>query len=369
MMKFPRLNYEKTPFLVIWETTQACALACQHCRAEAIDERDPHELSFAEACKMIGDVAFMGTPIIVFSGGDPLQREDLEGLIYYAKHCGLRVGCIPAATPRLTAERLLSLKKTNLDQVAFSIDGATETDHDSFRGVIGSFNRTLNAAHFSREIGLPLQINTCFGKWNYEQFDAIADLVNSLGVVFWEIFFLVPTGRGSDLMGLSAQQYEVLFEKIYERAKNSNFMIKVTEAPHYRRFVLQHEHQEKITKQDPSVDLGTRNAETSRAISMAQSAVNAGKGFCFVSRTGDVFPSGFLAQSVGNVRHQSIVELYRDSPVMKQLRNPNLLKGRCGQCEYRVLCGGSRSRAFALTGDYLAEDPSCDYQAVSAQKA
>jgi radical SAM protein with 4Fe4S-binding SPASM domain len=308
----------------------------------------------------------MGTRILVFSGGDPLQREDLEGLIRHAKSRQLRVGTIPAATERLTAERVQRLQAAGLDQLALSLDGFDAEHHDAFRGVEGSFARTMQGARFARDAGLPLQINTVFAAWNEGQFDAICQLVEELEVVFWEVFFLVPTGRGTELQGMRPEQYEEVFAKLSSLQRRVSFVVKITEAPHYRRFVAE---QERRRGQRADAPAGVRvqrllARETGPRGSMGQApqGVNSGKGFMFVGHTGEVYPSGFLPLRCGNVRETPVAEIYRDSPIFRELRDTALLKGRCGQCGYRDLCGGSRSRAYALTGDYLAEDASCLYE-------
>ncbi|MBI4552823.1 MAG: TIGR04053 family radical SAM/SPASM domain-containing protein [Candidatus Latescibacteria bacterium] len=356
-------DFAQAPFLVIWEVTRSCALACRHCRAEAIDWRHPDELTLDEGRRLLDDVARMGTPIVILTGGDPLQRDDLEGLIRHGKQAGLRVGTIPAATPRLTRDRVESLKAAHLDQMALSLDGCTADKHDEFRRVEGSFAKTMEGAEWAREAGLPLQINTVFGAWNVEDFATLAALVESLGVVFWEVFFLVPTGRGAALQGCSAEQCEQVFDKLYQMAQRVPFVIKVTEAPHYRRFLMQ---QTGATSVRPlrRQGIGQPSAsppESGHGLTMTLPGVNAGKGFCFVDHVGNVCPSGFLPIQVGNVRQTSVIDLYRTSSLFQELRNPDLLKGRCGRCEYRTVCGGSRARAYALTDDYLAEDPACLY--------
>ena len=363
MIPHSGIDFEQTPFIVIWEITQACALACQHCRAEAIDQRDPSELNLDEGKDLVDQVADMGTPIVIFSGGDPLQRDDLEDLIRHAKQRRLRAATIPAATPRLTLDRVRQLKDAGLDQMALSLDGSSEQLHDSFRGIEGSFQKTMQGADFARQVGLPLQINTCFSAWNFRDFDAIADRIDKLGIVFWEVFFLVGTGRGKLLEEMSPHQYEQAFAKVYAVQKRVSYIIKVTEAPHYRRFVVQQEQAADTTQSgDRAGEFLARASGPGGSVGMAPLPVNAGKGFCFVSHRGDVFPSGFLPVSGGNVRCQPLASIYRDSHIFKAMRDVSLLKGRCGRCEYKDLCGGSRSRAYASNGDYLAEDPCCLYE-------
>ncbi len=349
------VDFNQAPLLVIWEVTRSCELACRHCRADAIFRRDPRELSTAEGCALLDDVKKMGTPIVVLTGGDPMQREDLELLIAHGKRIGLRMGTIPAGTPRLTRERIRSLKDAGVDQVAFSIDAPTAEKHDAFRRVPGSFDLTLQGARWAREENIPLQINTVFSRYNANDFDALADLVENLGIVFWEVFFLVPTGRGSVLTGCTAEQYEMLFEKMYRLSRRVPFVIKVTEAQHYRRFVLQQEQEGRATDSGHEI----RKCGHPRSIGMSSRAVNAGNGFCFVDHTGKIYPSGFLPLIAGDVRDDSIISVYRDHPLFRELRDAANLKGACGRCPYRSVCGGSRSRAYAVHGDYLAEEPCC----------
>ncbi|MFA6543638.1 MAG: TIGR04053 family radical SAM/SPASM domain-containing protein [Limisphaerales bacterium] len=347
-----KVDYHQSPLLLIWEVSRACALACQHCRASAIDWRDPAELSLDEGRKLIDDVAAMGTPLIVFTGGDPLQRDDLEDLIAHAHSRRLTVGTIPAVTPRLTRERIFSIKQAGVHQIALSLDAENAAKHDAFRGVPGTFDKMVEAAGWIREAGVNLQVNTVFGSWNIDDFDAIAELVQKLGVVFWEVFFLVPTGRGTALQSCSPEQFEMLFEKLYQLSRRVSFVIKVTEGQHLRRFMVQKE------------AAGATDIARSRArMMMSGRPVNSGHGFCFVDHVGNVCPSGFLPLVCGNVRENPVSEIYRTSPVFRELRQFSLLKGKCGVCEYRDLCsGGSRARAYGLTGDYLASEAFCVHE-------
>jgi radical SAM protein len=345
------MDYHLAPLLLIWEVTRACSLACKHCRASAIDWRDPLELTTEEGFRLIDEVADMGTPLIVFSGGDPLQRNDLEDLIRHARSRHLTVGTIPATTERLTRERIFSLRDAGVHQLALSVDAENAAKHDAFRGVPGTFNKLIEAAGWIREAGVNLQANTVFGSWNADDFDAMARLIEELGVVFWEVFFLVPTGRGSELQGCSPEQFEMLFEKLYQLSKRARFVVKVTEGQHLRRFVAQKE----------TVDPDAAGARAK--LMLSGKPVNSGHGFCFVDHRGNVCPSGFLPIECGNVRTTSIREIYRNNPVFWELRQFDLLRGKCGVCEFRDACsGGSRARAYAVTGDYLAEEPSCVHQ-------
>ncbi len=363
MRRPPQVDFSLAPFLVIWETTQACDLSCTHCRASAQPLRHPDELTTDEGKDLLSQVAAMGTPVFILSGGDPSKRQDLCELIRHGKTLGLRMGTIPAATELLTREFVRKLKDTGLDQMALSLDFPTEALHDEFRGVKGAFAKTMAAVEWAHECGLPLQINTTLCGRAFPHFRDMITLVERLGIVFWEVFFLVPVGRGEELGGLTAQQCEELFEILYPIQKNAPFVLKITEAPHYRRYVAQHEtaalrHGERATLPQ----ILQRSEGPGQTVGLASRGVNAGNGFAFVSHTGDIFPSGFLPIRAGNIRQQGIATIYRESELFQTLRNPNALHGRCGRCEYREICGGSRSRAYALTGDYLATDPWCSYQ-------
>ncbi len=344
------IDYTQCPLLVIWEVTRACALACRHCRACAEDRRHPDELTTEEGKALIRQIHDMGTPLLVLTGGDPLQRDDLEELIAYGRSVGLRVAGIPAATPRLTRDRVFALKEAGLQQMALSLDGPDRKTHDDFRKVEGTFDRAMEGAAWAHEAGIPLQVNTVFGAWNARDFDNMAALVESLGIVFWEVFFLVPTGRGAELRSCSPDEMESLFGQLHDMAKRVDFTIKVTEAPQYRRYVVQHGGM-------PRAGHGHGHGGVA---GLSPKPVNAGRGFCFIDHTGDICPSGFLPLVRGNVRTSNLADVYRSDKVFGELREDRLLKGKCGICEFRAMCsGGSRARAFALTGDYLAEEPVC----------
>ncbi|HEY6553901.1 MAG TPA: TIGR04053 family radical SAM/SPASM domain-containing protein, partial [Vicinamibacteria bacterium] len=363
----PAVDFAVAPFLVIWETTQACALACRHCRASARPERDPLELSMEEGFDVIDQVADMGTPLLVLTGGDPLNRPDLLPLIRHAKKRRLRVATIPAATERLTEAVVASLKEAGLDQMALSLDFPDAVRHDAFRGVPGAFVRTLAAAKWARKYDLPLQINTTVCGDTASSLEEMGALVEELGVVFWEVFFLVPTGRGSELQGLSAGECERLFAVIDRVQRRSSFIVKVTEAPHYRRFVAQRERREAGgSLRHPGMavmpEVLTRSEGPGHTVGLAPRGVNSGNGFLFVSHRGEIYPSGFLPESAGSIRSRSLADAYRHHVLFARLRRPTGFDGRCGRCEYADICGGSRSRAFALTGDPLASDPWCVYE-------
>jgi radical SAM protein len=377
MPSLAAVDFSQTPFVAIWETTRACDLACRHCRAEAIPEALPGELSTREGHQILEELADMGTPICVLSGGDPAKRSDLCDLISFGTRLGMRMATIPAATPLLTRELVHGLKDAGLAQMALSLDGPTAHIHDTFRGVPGAFDRTIQGAGFAREAGLPLQINSTFSSYNLDCFDDMADVVRDVGAVFWEVFFLVPMGRGKDLGQMTADQFEQLFGKLSRYAHGVGFIVKITEAPHYRRYLVQ-EHRRRGGAPIPSREGGNpddgprekgalpwhmrRDFGPGGSIGLAPKGVNAGNGHLFVSYCGDVFPSGFLPLPCGNIRENSLREIYRTHPVFVELRDARRLKGKCGICGFRDLCGGSRARAYAMTGDYLAEEPFCAFE-------
>ena len=356
-----RLDFSQRPFIVIWETTQACDLACVHCRACAQPLRSTLELTTEEAKRLIDEVKALEAPVFVLTGGDPLKRPDIFELVEYASNHGVRISLTPSATPLLTKEAIRRLKQGGLARLAISLDGPNATVHDAFRRVSGSYDWTLSAVHWAREIGLPMQINTTITRHNLQHLDSMIALLERLDIVLWSVFFLVPTGRGSAIDLISAEEFEQVFEKLYEASRQVSFDIKSTEAQHYRRFLLQRRTEEKRKANGQSLPalIGTSTAD---GIGRAPRGINDGKGFVFISHLGEVFPSGFLPVSAGNVRKQSLTELYRNSPLFVALRDSSNLKGKCGICEFREVCGGSRARAYALTGDPFAEEPCCIWQ-------
>ncbi|HEY6182169.1 MAG TPA: TIGR04053 family radical SAM/SPASM domain-containing protein [Terriglobales bacterium] len=350
-------DLNQTPLVVIWEVTRACDLACFHCRASAQPCRNPLELSTVEGMKLIDDIADLDPPIFIFTGGDPLKRPDIYALVKYAAEKGLHPAMTPSATPLLTRESLENLKQAGLRRLALSLDGPTPELHDSFRGVTGSFARTLDAIYWANSIGLPVQINTTVSKRNIDELENILSVIRNFRIVMWSLFFMVPTGRAQTADLPSAQEIENAFARIYSLAQGVPFKVKTTEAQHYRRYVLQ---QRKTKVPDES------SANSIPGIL----PVNEGKGFMFISHTGEVQPSGFLPLPAGNVRKASVQDIYRNSDLFTQLRDTDNLKGKCGDCEFREICGGSRARAYAITGDAFDEDPSCVYipRTVQAKK-
>jgi len=360
-----RLDFDRAPFTIAWELTRACAYACLHCRADAQPRRDPLELTTREGESLIDDVAGFGTrPILVLTGGDPLMRRDIFDLAAYATRRGLRVSLTPTATALSTRKRMRQAREAGIRRVAFSVDAADPRVHDRFRGFEGSFARTLRGIENAADEGLPLQVNTTVCRLNVDELERMVPLLEEWGVVQWSVFFLVPVGRGATLPMLDAAGHERVLGWLYEVSSRAPFDIKATAAPQYRRIVAER------ARRDAAIDgegdrppvvagAGYRFAD---GLNRPGKGVNDGRGFMFISHRGDVMPSGFLPIAAGNVRRQSAVAIYRDSPLFRRLRDPGQLTGKCGRCEFRAVCGGSRARAYAVTGDVMAADPSCPYE-------
>jgi radical SAM protein with 4Fe4S-binding SPASM domain len=341
-----RADFDHSPMIVFYETTRACDLACKHCRANAQRECDPNELSTAAAKKMISGLArFPKPPLLVLTGGDPIKRADVFELIAFARAVGLEVAMTPSATPLITADVVARLQEAGLHRLAVSLDGADAQTHDAFRQVAGSFDRTFEIIADAQRIGLPTQINTTVGRHNVDQLQRIAELLAGSGIVLWSIFFIVPTGRATAEQRLSGDEVEDAFAEIHRLSKQHRFAIKTTEAPHYRRYVLQ------------ASSAGARPARSTPGMG----GTNDGKGICFISHTGEIYPSGFLPIKCGQIPLQSVVRVYQDAAAFRALRDSDQLKGKCGACEFKNICGGSRARAFAVHGDPLAPEPDCNY--------
>ncbi|MCC6682638.1 MAG: radical SAM protein [Phycisphaeraceae bacterium] len=339
-------DFHHSPFVAFYELTRACDFVCAHCRACAQPSRHPHELTVGQSRALIEQFTrFPKPPVLVFTGGDPLKRDDVYDLVTYARRLDLTVAMTPSATPLVTDEALRRLHAMGLHRLALSIDGSDAATHDDFRGVPGSFDRTLTILREARHIGLPLQINTTVTRRNVDQIDPMARMLAPLGIELWSVFFLVPVGRGLAEQRISPEQYELVFARLWRQARIQPYGIKTTEAHHYRRFVLQH-------AGDPQ-----RGAPGRSPL-----GINDGRGVMFVSHTGQIFPSGFLPIECGRFPRDSIIDVYQHHPTFRLLRSPDKLKGKCGVCEYRHVCGGSRARAYALMRDPMAVEPDCVYE-------
>jgi AdoMet-dependent heme synthase len=346
--------FARAPFIVIWETTRACALACVHCRAEAIPHRDPSELTTQEARRLIDRVREFGDPppVLVLTGGDPLRRPDIVELVAYGTSRGLSVSLTPSGTAAVTGAKLHALRQAGLARLAVSLDGATAGAHDAFRGVVGSHRHTMSIIERARALGLPLQINTTVCRQTVADLPALAAQMPMFGVVLWALFFLIPVGRAAAADALPAGDIERVLGWAADLARQVPFGVKTTEAPHFHRVLAQRAAGRRA--------LGPA-ATRPDLIGRAGRAVTDGNGFVFIDHVGAICPSGFLPLPAGNVRRDDLVAVYREHPLFAALRDPAGLGGRCGRCEYRESCGGSRARAWAATGDPLAEDPGCAY--------
>jgi AdoMet-dependent heme synthase len=359
------IDFNVNPYIVIWEVTRACQLKCLHCRADAQNKPDPMEMTPAEGKELIDQIYELGIPMLVFTGGDCMMREDLFDLADYAIKKGMRVSMTPSATDNVTKEKMQKAKEVGLSRWAFSLDGPSPEIHDHFRGTPGSFDLTIEKVKYLNDLNMPLQLNTVISRYNYEHLEQMAELMKELNVVMWYIFLLVPTGRGQLDACLTPAEHEKVFRWLYELSKTAPYDIKTTAAQHYRRVVFQQRARENRVNLDEGIryeDTLTKDlASMIDGLKRAPKGVNDGNGFLFISHTGDVMPSGLLPLVGGNVREKPLAEIYRDSPIFKELRSPDKYKGKCGVCEFRFVCGGSRSRAYAVTGDYMGSEPFCVY--------
>ncbi len=347
---YSHFDFNLRPLVTIWEMTRACDLACFHCRASAQPVCNPNELNTEQAKKLIRDISVLKPPIFVMTGGDPLKRKDVYELVAYAAAYGLRPALTPSATPLLTREAVQKLKEAGLSRLAISLDGPRAEVHDTFRGVPGSFARTLEAVKWANEVGLPIQVNTSLTRRNLGHLEEMAELLRDQKIVLWSVFCLVPTGRGQLTDLPTGEEFENAFARLYQLSLNLPFRVKTTEGPHYRRYMLQQQHG------------GDGRAFQFTEREQAQPWVNDGKGFVFISHTGDVCPSGFFPVAAGNVKKTPLWWVYRYAPLFQALRDSSRLKGKCKVCEFREVCGGSRARALAVTGDAFAQEPCCVYQ-------
>lgn len=336
-------DYNRAPLVITWEITQACDLSCDHCRAEASPKRSRKELTTAEGIELFEQVTeFDPQPFVVLSGGDPLKRPDLSELLFGAVERGLTPSVTPATTPALDRETVERFADIGIGRMALSLDGATPDSHDSFRGEPGTFEVAVNAAKNARELDVPIQINTTVTASTVDELADIAVWVRDLGAVMWEVFFLVPVGRGTDLEQLKPGEAYDVMKWLYQLDKRVPYRIITVEAPFYRR--VAHEAQ-------------NRNNEKNHPVG----STGAGNGFIFVSHTGEVYPSGFMPLSVGNVLEQPLVEIYQHAPLLKRLRETRTLTGPCGKCSFASRCGGSRSRALAISGNPFTSDQLCPW--------
>jgi radical SAM protein len=361
------IDYDQRPMLVFWEVTRACLLACHHCRASATPNALPGELTSEEGHTLIDQVAGFGRPypILVLTGGDCLLRPDIFELVEYANGKGVPVAMSPSVTPQLTDEAIQHMVASGVKAVSLSLDGANSATHDGVRGIPGHFEKTIPAIKALVAAGLTVQINTTVMSRNQEEMADIAGIVKETGAHIWEVFFLVHVGRGEDTDSMDPQEHEEMCHFLVD-ASNYGFIIRTVEGPFFRRIVVQRRENPDLVP-DGSLYTGLKSRLVERLgpplekSSAHTAATRDGKGIVFVAHNGEVYPAGFLPLDLGSVRDKPLAEIYRDNPTLLDIRSMKF-GGRCGYCDFADLCGGSRARAFASTGDPLAEDPACAYQ-------
>ncbi|MGZ5244287.1 MAG: TIGR04053 family radical SAM/SPASM domain-containing protein [Bacteroidia bacterium] len=351
-LKHNKYIYNERPFLIYWELTRSCDLACKHCRAEAQIHRNPFELN-KEACfKVLQEIKDFGkpTPQVVITGGDPLKHPDWQAVLERAKELEIPMAMSPSGTNSLNREAFQIFKDNNVLAMSLSIDGATRESHDAFRGVPGCWDHTMRAIEYAREFDIPLQINSLVSGGTKAEIPAIYEMLTQSEIMRWSVFFLISVGRGNALQDITPDEAEDVMHWLYDKAKVAPFAIKTTEAPHYRRVMIQ-----RMQKSVQKIPLS--KLPVARGF-----GIRDGNGIMFISHTGDVYPSGFLPLKAGNVKTTSVSEIYQDSTLFREIRDPNYFEGKCGECEFRYVCGGSRSRAFAQSGNPYASDLLCPYE-------
>jgi len=350
-------DFNLAPFTIAWEVTRACAYACVHCRADAQHQRDSRELSTEEAFALIDRLADFGnTPILIFTGGDPMMRRDLNELIAYASRKGLRCSLTPTATALPTSKRLEQVKEAGIRRIALSLDAPSPKVHDDFRKVPGSWQRTMEILHRAQEVGLSVQVNTTVSKHNVDILAEMVPFIQEVNAVQWSVFFLVPTGRAMREQMITAEQHEQTFNWLYDLSQKASFDIKGTAAPMYRRVVIERKRAE---AGDQPITFQGAGFQYADGLNRPTRGVNDGNGFLFISHIGEIQPSGFLPITAGLVRENDVVDVYRNHPIFRELRDYSKLKGVCRTCQYIDVCGGQRGRAYGITGDYMQSDPAC----------
>ncbi|MBU2591227.1 MAG: radical SAM protein [Nitrospinae bacterium] len=339
------------PRLVFWEITKGCNLRCLHCRAVPEETLSKEEFSTEEAYKLIDEIVAFSNPILVLSGGEPLYRKDIFDIARYAISKGLRVSLATNGT-LVDEEMAKRIADTGFARVSVSFDGAIAATHDKFRGIEGSFDKAISAMKFMRNAGVSTQINTTVAKHNYLELPQMIDLALELGVAALHTFLLVPVGCGVEIAEdqmLEAEKYEEVLNWFYDQSKKVDIDLKATCAPHYFRVLATRNRADKQSKSKEGLSAMTKGCL-------------AGTGVCFVSNKGDIYPCGYLPLTAGNVRVTPFQKIWEESKLFEDLRNPELLTGKCGICNFKYICSGCRARAYAATGDFLSEEPFCHYE-------
>jgi len=361
-----RGDLSEAPIFVCWETTKACLLACKHCRAKAIRKAKAGQLDREQGLKLIDQLTGFGEPYpaLLLTGGDPLMRDDFFDLIERAKGLGIYVAVAASVTPKLNASTISRMTELGVDIMSVSLDGASPETHDRLRGIRGTWSETIQSLRLAKQLGLRTQINTTVMRSNLEELADIFHIVKETGAVAWEVFFLIRTGRGAALECLDAEECEEVMHFLYNAA-HYGVPVRTAEGPNFRRVRIEREKGLAPPNGELHRRLGARlqvlEGPPTSPPALKSTHTRDGKGIVFVAHDGDVYPSGFLPVSAGRVPEEDLRTIYRSSPLFIALRDSSNLKGRCGKCEYKEICGGSRSRAFAEYGDPFEEDPACPY--------
>lgn len=358
------MNFEK-PYIVFWEVTRACLLACKHCRAKAQTKPHPNELKGDECYDLIDQIRRWKS-LLIITGGDPLMRKDLFEILEYAE--GLRIAIAFSGTKLATREKLEKMQDLGVARIAVSIDGSNPEIHDYFRGRTGTFEMSMKILDIAKEIGLSTQINTTVTNHNIFDLPNIMKICLEKGVDMWDVFFVVPTGRAKKEMMPSARDFEDVMCWLYDAKRITGLNVKTSAGCHFRRVEYMRDegiydipHCKTYYRLSESLkDFGEGFTEHKDNVKRIV-GITDGRGMLFVSHVGDVYPSGFLPLKAGNVRESSLKEIYERSEIFVNLRDPNKLKGKCGRCQFKEICGGSRARAYAVFGDYLMQEPKCIY--------
>ncbi len=358
------MDFSSKPVLVFWELTKACGLACKHCRASAIKTPLPGELTTKEGFRLLEQVAAFGRPypVLIFTGGDPLMRNDFPELLAYVKNLGIKFAVSPAVTDILTHEKLVEIRDSGATSVSVSLDGACKETHDGIRSIDGTFEKTLETIKHAISIGLNIQVNTTVMRRNVNELAKIFHLIKSLGIKTWEVFFLIKVGRGTKIEELNSDEYESVCNFLYD-ASMLGMTVRTVEGPFIRRISITRSKEGRYWNSSLYKDLSTElNAldgkQTLATSTIATHGTLDGDGIIFIAHDGDVYPGGFIPIALGNVKSDNLARIYREDPLLKDIRNRKIL-GDCGVCEFKNDCGGSRARAYASSDNPLGSDPAC----------
>lgn len=373
-----QIDFDQRPILVFWETTHACLLACKHCRADAMHSPAPGELTREEGFSLIDSLTAFGRPypVLIMTGGDVLMRTDVFELVQYANQLGVPVGLAPSVTPHLTEENIARVGQLGVKVVSISLDGASSRVHDGIRGVAGHFEQTIDALRRLVHAGIKVQVNTVVMASNVHELPAIAQILKEVGVYIWEVFFLVSVGRGASVAELTPPEYEDVAHFLFD-ASQYDLTVRTVEGPFFRRVAQWRQAMSPFEGHSPrevaetfhlgslyvqlATELQERLGSTLSEPRCQTRGTRDGKGILFIAHDGTIYPSGFLPVSLGNIRTGNMASIYQGHPLLRDIRSAHF-SGACGVCDYRDACGGSRARAFSVSGDALGYDPACAYR-------